>query len=200
MTLPSKEYNFNLANLGLENVNVREFEAPQGEAQEAARFSYLGTPVYTSLVIPSGQYIDNEGQTIAFEGVRIDTVLMDVSLEKNIVRTPINGRNGTVKQFIGLGDYAVNVQAIINGTSSEVSGGFTVENTNQIPEEEIRKLNAILQVPQEIEIISEFLDFFDISTVVIEGGNIAQREGYFDSFILSMGLLSDTPVELREDR
>lgn len=177
--------------------NLKQFDAQEVEQEETARYSYLGTPVFSNLEIPEGLYIDNQGNTINFEGIRFDTALMSVTIEKNIVRTAINGLNGTVKQFISLGDYAVDIQAIIIGQTDANNSGFDVTATDRVPETEIRKLNKILQVPQEIEIISEFLDFFDISTVVMTGGNVAQREGYRDSVFANFGLLSDTPIELK---
>lgn len=177
--------------------NLNKFDPQEVEQEETARYSYLGTPVFSNLEIPEGLYIDNQGNTINFNGIRFDTALMSVTLEKNIVRTAINGLNGTVKQFISLGDYSVDVQAIVIGQTDANNSGFDVRETNTVPETEIRKLNKILQVPQEIEIISEFLDFFDISTVVMTGGNVTQREGYRDSVFANFGLLSDTPIELK---
>ena len=177
--------------------NIKKFDSQDVEQEETERYSYLGTPVFSNLEIPEGIYLDNKGNTINFAGIRFDTALMNVTIEKNIVRTAINGLNGTVKQFISLGDYSVDVQAILIGQTDSNNSGFEVSATDRVPETEIRKLNKILQVPQEIEVISEFLDFFDISTVVMTGGNVSQREGYRDSVFANFGLLSDTPIELK---
>lgn len=177
--------------------NVKRFSPIDKEDEETARYSYLGTPVFSNLEIPAGLYIDDQGNTINFDGMRFDTALISVTIEKNIVRTAINGLNGTVKQFVSLGDYAIDVQAIIVGQTDANNSGFEVTATDRVPETEIRKLNKILQVPQEIEVVSEFIDFFDVSTVVTTGGNITQREGYRDSVFASFGLLSDTPIELK---
>lgn len=177
--------------------NVKQFDSVDVEQEETERYSYLGTPVFSNLEIPKGLYLDNQGNTINFDGIRLDTVLMSVTIEKNIVRTPINGLNGTVKQFISLGDYSIDVQAIIVGQSDANNAGFDVFSTDLVPEAEIRKFNKIMQVPQEIEVVSEFLDFFDISTVVLTGGNTSQREGFRDSVFVNFGLLSDAPIELK---
>lgn len=191
----AQNFKFDLLNIGFQNLKPKLFDIDQADGETADKRSYLGTPVFSNLEIPAGQYEDDEGVIINFEGVRLDTVLFDIVLEKNIVRTPINGRNGTVKQFISLGDYQINVQGLINGGSNERLEVF--DYRNQVPEEQIRKLNAIFKVPQEIEVISEFLDFFDISTVVIQGGGIAQKEGSRDTLFLNVGMLSDTPIELK---
>jgi len=184
---------------GIQLLKPLLFTPQEAAPEETTRNSYLGTPVYSNLEIPSGNYKDNDGNIVPYEGIRIDTVLFDVSIEKNIVTTPINGRDGTVKQFISMGDYQINVQGILTGTTTEGNGSFTVANTYEdyVPEEEIRKLNELIKIPTSLEVYSEFLDFMDISTVVIQGGNIAQREGFRDSVYFSLGFLSDAPIELK---
>ncbi len=162
--------------------------------------SYMGTPVYSNLTIPSGKYINNDNQVINYAGIRLDTILFDIAPTKNIIRTAINGTDrGTVKQYISLGDYEIRGTGILTGSSFETQGGaeYNVERLEDVPEEEIRKLNQIFKIPQEIEVISEFLDFFDISTVVVEAMAISQIEGYRDSLLFSISMLSDTPIELR---
>lgn len=195
----AQNFKFDLTTIGFQNLKPKIFNYTDEAAEPVSdKKSYLGTPVFSNLEIPAGQYETDEGVLIDFEGIRLDTVLFDITLEKNIVRTPINGRNGTVKQFISDGDYQIGVVGLINGGSTQTeSGDFHSFMTLNVPEEEVRKLNAILKVPQEIEVISEFLDFFDISTVVIQGGTIAQKEGFRDSLYINMGFLSDTPIELK---
>lgn len=197
MGITTGNTNFLVTGLGLQLLKPKLFNVEDTENEPNDRFSYLGTPVFSNLEIPSGQYRDNKGQVITFDGIRIDTVLFDVSIEKNIIRTPINGRDGTVKQYVSLGDYVVNCQGIIVGQTDASNSGFDVKSTNLVPEIEIRKLNSIIQVPQEIEVVSEFLDFFDISTVVIQGGSVSQREGFRDSVVFSLSMLSDSPIELK---
>lgn len=197
MAIEVKELSFIVGALGLRQVNPKQFQGENIEKEFSDRVSFLGTPVFSNLEIPSGQYRDNNGQVVNFSGVRIDTVLFEVSIEKNIVRTPINGRDGTVKQFISLGDYAINCQGILIGESDSANAGFDVKRTNKVPESELRKLNEIFKIPQEIEVISEFLDFFDISTVVVQGANFSQREGFRDSIYFNIGMLSDAPIELK---
>ncbi len=172
----------------------------QDADSEASFMSMLGTPVYSNLIIPSGQYKDIEGRVISYTGLRLDTILFDVTPTKNIVTTSMNGStNGTVKQYISLGDYEIRGTGLITGSSFESGGGskFNVERLEDVPEEEIRKINEIFKIPQEIEIVSEFLDFFDISTVVVTRLRISQLEGYRDSLLLDIEMISDNPVELK---
>lgn len=177
------------------NQNLEEIQM-----DETSFTSYLGTPVYSNFIIPSGQYTNNAGEVVTYDGIRMDSVLFEVTPTKNIVRTAINGSEvGTVKQYISMGDYEIRGTAIITGQSLETSGGqtFNVNKTSTTPEQEIRKLNAIFKIPQEFEVESEFLDFLDISTIVMEGMRVAQVEGYRDTIAVDFFMLSDTPVELR---
>lgn len=192
------KFNFDLQDIVVQNLKPLIFTPGDPDAEPVDRYSYLGTPVYSNLEIPAGQYKTNEGETVAFDGIRLDSVVFDVSIDKNIIRTPINGRNGTIKQFISMGDYVINAVGVIIGQTDASNAGFDVTSTGRVPENELRKLNAILNCPQEIEVVSEFLDFFEISTVVIEGATFSQREGYRDSVYFALGMLSDTPVELKQ--
>ncbi len=159
--------------------------------------SLFGTPVYSNLEIPAGQYTDFDGNVINYEGVRLDTVIFDVSQERNIIRTAVSGKAGTVKQFIADGDYVINCQGLITGESFKTNSGFGVQAVAGVPEEEIRKLKIICSVPKEIEVISSFLDFFDITTVVIMAPTFAEKEGVRTEVFFACSMISDNPIELK---
>lgn len=197
MKIDKSQIRFIATGIGLQLLKPKIFNLESEVEEETDKVSFMGTPVFSNLEIPKGKYKNIQGETIEFDGIRIDTALFDVTVEKNIVRTPINGRNGTVKQFISMGDYAISCQGILIGETDASNAGFDAFYTGAVPESEIRKLNEIINAPQEIEIVSEFLDFFDVSTVVIEGGNFGQREGFRDSVYFSLNMLSDTPIELK---
>lgn len=169
------------------------------QEEDFDKTSLFGTPVYSNLEIPAGRYRDLDGKNIEFQGIRIDTVMFDVSQEKNIVKTAISGKNGTIKQYIADGDFVINCQGIINSITEENGSTFDVRfiQDGGVPEEEIRKFKAICSVPKEIEVVSEFLDFFDISTVVIESYNFSQVEGERTQVLFSLSMISDQPIELK---
>ncbi|QHB38499.1 structural protein [Flavobacterium phage vB_FspM_lotta8-1] len=173
------------------------FSREEIEEESFDKRSIFGTPVYSNLEIPAGEYTDLEGRVVRFEGIRIDAVLFDLSQERNIVRTQISGRNGTIKQFVSDGDIVISCQGIITGKSTEENKGFSMNSIVGVPEEEIRKLSAICSVPREIEVVSEFLDFFDITTVVISAPSFAQKEGNRGEILFSLQMYSDQPVELK---
>jgi len=194
-------FKFDIGSLNNQQRNASDFKGSPlaNEVDEEAfdKRSLFGTPVYSNLEIPKGEYTDLDGNIIQFEGIRIDTVMFDVSQERNIIRTQISGRNGTVKQFISDGDFVINCTGIITGRSVEQGKAFQVQNVVGVPEEEIRKLRAICSVPREIEVVSEFLDFFGITTVVINQPSYSQKEGSRGEIIFQMQMYSDEPIELK---
>lgn len=173
------------------------FKKLQANQETASKQSMFGTPVYSNLEIPAGRYTDLKGNTIQYEGIRIDTVMFDVNKERNIVRTQISGRNGTIKQYISDGDFVINCTGILTGRSSSSGKSFSVSNVTGAPEEELRKLVAICSIPREIDVISEFLDFFGITTVVINAPSFAQKMGSRGEILFTLQMFSDTPVELK---
>jgi hypothetical protein len=152
--------------------------------------SYLGTAVYTNFIVEAGSYTDLDGELIDYPGVEIQAVLITVSQSKNIVKTAIQGLNGTVKEYISDGDYIIN----INGTIISQSA----PNNNNYPRDEVFDINSIFEVPAALSIKSEFLELFDIHSVVVTDYNIGQSEGVRGQQKFNVSLLSDTPAELEE--
>lgn len=177
-----------VAGLGVSVAKTQLFALGQPDGDEPQRTSYLGTPVFSNLEIKPFKYDTLEGETIEIKnGIVIDTVLMAVSQSKNIVTTPIQGRNGTVKEYISDGDYQIDIN------------GMIVSEGNKYPESEVNELIQILKSPVAISFISEFLNWFDIHDVVVESFDFPQTEGVRNAQQFTISCLSDTPVELLND-
>lgn len=154
--------------------------------QRLLSFSYLGTSVFSNLEITAGKYTNLDGEQISYEGLTIDTVLFDVSQSKNIVTTEIQGRNGTIKEYISDGDFSVNINGLI-----------VSEDANLYPEDGVSLLIDILKVQSTIPIVSRFLnDVFGITNVVVVGYSLPQMEGTPNTQPFSIQCLSNDPVEL----
>lgn len=155
----------------------------------------FGLPIFTNLEFEFGNYQDlNTGEVIQYNPVRLDTVLMTVSMTKNVITTPIQGRSGTVKEFVNDGDFEIDVKGVLIG-----------EGQREYPEQQMEELIRILTVPDTLEITSEYLTNFGvispggvegISQVVITDFNFPQREGFRNAQLFQFKMLSDTPIEL----
>lgn len=179
------------------------------EAQLAASdgMSYLGTLVYGPLIFNSGRYFEQDDvlqeDPIQYEGLKMHTVLTQVSMVKNVIVTPINGRNSTVKEYISDGDYNISIFGSLVGENvgdlfDDVENAEIQDIGNFAPEVDMARLKTILTVPDAITLTSDFLSIFNISTCVVVDFNIPQKEGTRDMQPFQINLLSDTPIDLNE--
>ena len=162
--------------------DVPEYVVSDGEAVEPYAInkdkrSWLGTLVWSDMLL---RYDNIE--------VYFDTVLFDISQTKNIVKTALQGRNGTVKEYISDGDHVISVKAALVG-----KGG------KSYPEAEVKNLITLLQIPYALEVISPLLQAFDIYNVVVEDYAFPTTNGFTNTQIVELGCISDTPLVMLED-
>lgn len=155
--------------------------------QEPVQFqSDLGTPVYSFVEFPEGQYQTLDGETIRFDGIRLTTVLVDIGQVKNVVTTPIQGRNGTIKEYTSDGDWTITLT------------GRIVNQINAFPDVEMYKIKELVKVPDTIEVVCPFLNKMDISTVMITEATFTEIEGSRNQVDFEIYCLSDTPLILQQ--
>jgi len=167
------------------------FDSDESDPQLST--SQLGTPVFSNVDFISGSYLDLEGNEVNYleedGGLIFDTVLIGVSMNKNIVKTPIQGRNGTVKEYISDGDFRVNIRGVITSASND--------NPDHYPEDEVKKLMEVCRANASIELASFYLnDVFNVQNVVIENYTFPQREGTYNTQLFELECVSDNPVEV----
>ena len=71
--------------------------------------SQLGTVVFDNVLFPAGSYVDLNGITQNYSEVKLDSVAMVINLPKNIVRSRVSGRNGTIKEYISDDDFQIDI-------------------------------------------------------------------------------------------
>jgi hypothetical protein len=128
--------------------------------------SALGTPVYCDLTVEEFTYtVDKVSYTVP--KIQIYDLLIDVSSSKNIVKTPIQGLNGTI----------------------------TGQN-NQYPFEAVKNLDKLCSAPVAFKVNSRYLQNLDIDTIVIESIKWGQTEGGYSYQEFEISCCTDFPVEL----
>jgi hypothetical protein len=154
--------------------------------------SMLGTPVYANLQFlkTSGTSADNSLGVGEQNGnsevlLTIDTVMMNVNQSKNIVRTPIAGRDGTVKEYISDGDFDISI-----------SGRLVTPYANVYPREEVNILFELLSLKKQIPVASDFLLLFNIDSIVVLNYTITEVEGSRNQVEFSINALSDKAEEI----
>ena len=124
------------------------------------------------------------------EKITLKNVLISKSRPKNIITTPIQGRTGTVKEYISNGDWILNVSGalIIESHITEV-----VERDTRL---KTRELALFLDKEKTLEIINPLLTDLGIYSVVVEGYTLPEREEVnVQNFEIS--LVQDEFVELK---
>lgn len=177
---------FNLQNVRILKPQKQDFQIDQGSTPDPQLYlSTLGTPVLVDLTFHGDTYVDENGNTFSFDDFVLVTVLITISQTKNIVKTPIQGRKGTVKEYIGLGDYQVNIAGILTGTNGVY------------PRTDVQTLKTIVCAPVALTVTSWYLQMFDINSLVIDSYDIGQDEGGYSRQPFTITTSSDEQVNLR---
>lgn len=166
---------------GILQANNRPFQKQAQTFEPDNGKSYLGTPVYSYIEFPEGSYETLQGERVDYDGVRINEVLLEISMTRNIVTTAIQGRNGTIKEYVSDGDYQISIT------------GKLVNEQNSFPETSLNALKEICKVPDTLVVNSPFLQYFDITACVVLDYRFTEIEGFRNVVDFQINLLSDTP-------
>lgn len=155
-----KQEDYNLSGGGI-IVNCKNCDGKttinRGE-DECNREYWLGRSALTDIAI----HVPGEGILL------INDVTVNVSLQKEIVRTALVGRAGTIKEYITDGDYQLTMSVGIVATDNN---GQIID---QYPERAIEQLREIMEIPESLEIHSVFLALFGITHIVVTGFSAKQ--------------------------
>ena len=163
-----------------------KYNIPQGAQRDAAiSTSLLNTPVYSNIHFLDVEYTDTRGRTVRTNGNIYDAVLITVSQAKKIIRTEIQGRDGTVPEYVGMDDYKIQINGIITG-----SNGVR-------PVDEISTLKKMLDVPVAIDVACDYLNSLGIHSLIVDSYELAQAAGGYSYQAFSIACSSFVPVQLR---
>lgn len=207
---------FELVGAGVNVIKKQFFRTDAIEIDESDKRSFLGTPVFSNLELLPGKYTPfGETNPINFEGIRIDTVLFTVTQQKNIVQTPIVGRQGTIKEYIADGDFSITCEGIIIGETVEgaaqketgdagapdsgESGPILRKQSigNRYPDRDVNRFIKLMEVPEALKFRSPFIERFGSFDLVVDSYDLAESRGASNYQVFSLRLLSDTPIELQ---
>lgn len=152
---------------------LRPLDTPE---VDPATLSYLGTPIMHPI-------------TLAYAGtsVFLSEILVTVSRGKTIVMTPVQGRRGTVKEYITTEDFAINVQGLLVGQEGE------------FPEEALRQLRFVCDAQEPVTITSDYIRMFGVFKVVVKNERFPRLPGYENLQPFEFDLIEDTAIDLIEE-
>jgi hypothetical protein len=160
----------------IDQSNLSKFELYKSE---------LGTSVMEDVTFESITYTDNKDNEVTTPKMTFQAILVDVNLPRNIVKTEIQGRDGTVKEYIGEGDVQINFRGVITGQNGHY------------PSDEVESLLKIIKAPIAIPVTSDYLLSFDVTNIVFEDRGLEREEGGYSYQAYSLHAISDTPQELQ---
>ncbi len=154
---------------------VEKEDADDITVNEGAQYSDLksamGVPLFMPLKI-DGIWLPNEP-------------IITISGQNTIVKTVIAGAKGTVKEWISADDYSIKIQGLIIN-----------EQSDDYPEEMVRKIRTICEKRESVEVDNRLLTMFDIHQVVIESYSFPGVAGDQDVQAYEITCLSDWPLDL----
>ena len=153
------------------------------------RTSYLGTPIMSNVVFkaPKANNENEAGQFNYLEKFTLDHVLVSIRQAKQIVKTQVEGMEGTIKEYISLGDYEIT----INGKLVNEEDPFAA------PRAALNDLLAFLNYGGAIEIASKATKPYGIRSVVVMDYVVNEQAGVINEYPIRIRLLSDTPEEIQ---
>lgn len=161
--------------------------------------SYLGTTVMSNLSIAGTSYTNGNGQGFSFPELNFDAVLFEVTNTKNIIYTPIQGKDGTVKEYIAGGDYDIQVKGIVTGLNGKYPDKYNGAQSGT-PGDTINVVDNLITAMNcntELTINSWYLtNLFGIYTIVITGFELYQEEGNYSQQRFSFTAKSDQEYQV----
>lgn len=148
--------------------------------------SDLGTPVMQDITFKSVTYTDfTTGLKRTTTDLKLQTILLNVTQAKKIVMTEIQGRDGTVKEYIGLDDFEITINGIINGQAGHN------------PTDDIISLKNNVLIPRvSIPVVCTYLNNLGITTITVKDFTLDQEAGGYSKQNFTINCLSDAEVVL----
>lgn len=157
----------------LKYVGINGYSPQLGEAinrmlraNDTSTYKAAAQDVATSIFFPGSIFPDlTKFMPLLIKGIDgeddiiIDSAIVSFNTSKNIVTTKLQGRDGTVKEYIAAGDYIIEVK------------GLLTYNGLRWPRDEAMKLRKFLEAKTSLEIAHEILNAFNIYEIVITDYN-----------------------------
>ncbi len=141
------------------------------QQKEAQRNSLLGTPIFFPCKLDDVE-LPNEP-------------LIEISGSKSIVRTAIDGMDGTFKELYALNDYVITIR------------GIAISDDDSYPEAFIRDLKNLFEKKKEIRIVNDLTGYFRINNIVIESMSLPSVEGAQSFQPYQLNCYSDKKIDLK---
>lgn len=119
--------------------------------------------------------------------IEIEMMIVDVkaSPSNTIVKTPLVGRPGTVKEHIQSNDYKVSI-----------TGSIFTDSKDAFPLYELQALDKIIRTEKQVQVANVFLQLLGITKLVFESGDYYANKKFVNAFDFSLNFSSDEDYDL----
>lgn len=136
-----------------------------------------GLPIFQPLVLKGFDGLDD---------MVLESAVVSYQRQRNIVKTVVQGRDTSVKEFINNGDWAISVSGLI------CRNGF------EYPIDAIDEFNQFMERKATLEVVHEVLNALGVYEIVIEDYSLASTS-LINCQPYSFNATSDTPITLKLD-
>ncbi len=170
------------------HLEVKEFDGTFSSIEDLENRPWL-----TSLRMST--HYESERYSLLFR-----EVIISVTQERNIVTTPLQGRDGTIKEYISNGDYGITLDIALTdyeGEPSEQADEEFLLPKQDYPLSQLETLRKLLTTPEAVEVESDFLYAFGIKSAVVTSFSL-QQETHSNRQSVQIQMLSDEPYEIKQ--
>lgn len=137
----------------------------------------FGTPVYELMTI------NTPDQSLVFQFP--EAVIVDVvESPKVVLRTPIQGRNGTVKEIINNDDERIVIMGVL------------ISDNYDFPEKMLKELKNLKNYNGHVEVNDLYLNANGIDNIVITNLSYQRKKGMSNTIFFKLDAYTDEPIEL----
>lgn len=170
-------------------INIPGILPSSGDLNQTAPIGVgqLGLPVYDDVTFPSGNYEDLQGNIIEYAGLSLQNGRITITQRSNRIKTPVAGKNGTIKELISLGDYEVRIETKLT------------ELANVFPYDQAINWKNIKNSTESIPVISKWLnDVYEVENLVIDDFQFNTIAGSINEVDLIITASSDDGFNIKD--
>lgn len=113
--------------------------------------------------------------------------LISLALSRTIIKTPIDGNDGTFKELYSNGDYQVTIRGVL----------VSHEDPENYPEDLVRQLRTVVETNKHVAITNALTTLFNIKFVAIEEVNWPDMAGQIGAQYYEIRCTSDKEFALK---
>jgi hypothetical protein len=115
------------------------------------------------------------------QGLFLNGVIIDATVNKTIVKTEVIDLKGTVKEYMGESDLTITIR-----------GYVASQNPDEYPDDDARLIKSYSSAPVSLKVTSDFLNnILGVSQIVIESCQMSQQQGLRNVQYFQLNCVSD---------